>query len=208
MKRRLIILVLVLCLLVAPVLIFSSESHSMPPSFEGNPRSCGAPPCGVTFTNLVTGGALPYKSATWDFGDGNIEIGAVNYGDTITHCYGTTGVFDVMLTIEDAGGTVAYDTEFDYITVGDGSSNVDWSFCAPGFFPKHLPDFYYGSVVLADPVDVPSEVQGVYWYDCNAMEWKFWSPDAPGCTLTTLGGGHTYDYMVSVIGPCDWEIPL
>ena len=83
-----------------------------------------------------------------------------------------------------------------------------WSLCAPGFFPKHLPDSYYGQIVLADLVDVSSEVQGVYWYNCNAMEWKFWAPGAPGCTLETLGGGHTYDYMVSVTGHCDWDIPL
>jgi len=85
-----------------------------------------------------------------------------------------------------------------------------WPFCAAGFFPQHLPDSYTEQVVLADldPGTIPGEVQGVYRYDCNAMEWKFWAPGAPGTTLTTLGGGHTYDYMVAVTGDCDWNIPL
>jgi len=56
-----------------------------------------------------------------------------------------------------------------------------WSFCAPGFFPKHLPDSYYGYSELAsiDLGTIPDEVQGVYWYDCNAVEWKFWAPGVP-----------------------------
>ena len=85
-----------------------------------------------------------------------------------------------------------------------------WSFCNPGFFPKHMPDSYTGEVVLGDlnPTTIPPEVQGVYWYDCSTSEWKFWAPGAPGTTLMSLGGGHTYDYMVSVTGSCDWEVPL
>jgi len=56
-----------------------------------------------------------------------------------------------------------------------------WSFCTPGFFPKHLPDSYYGYSELAsiDLGTIPDEVQGVYWYDCNAVEWKFWAPGVP-----------------------------
>ena len=83
-----------------------------------------------------------------------------------------------------------------------------WAFCSSGFFPKHLSDSYYESVQLGDLTDVPSDVQGVYWYDCATLQWKFWAPGAPGCTLTTLGGGHTYDYMVAVTSSCNWEVPL
>jgi hypothetical protein len=83
-----------------------------------------------------------------------------------------------------------------------------WAFCSSGFFPKHLSDSFYGSVQLGNLADVPSEVQGVYWYDCATLQWKFWAPGAPGCTLTTGGGGHTYDYMVAVTGVCMWEVPL
>jgi hypothetical protein len=92
--------------------------------------------------------------------------------------------------------------------IGAAADTHTWAFCSSGFFPKHLSDSYYGSVQLGDLADVPSDVQGVYWYDCNAMEWKFWARGAPGCTLTTLGGGHTYDYMVTVTGSCNWEVPL
>ena len=84
----------------------------------------------------------------------------------------------------------------------------NWSSCSSGFFPQHLSDSYNGQVVLADLVNVPSEVQGLYWYDCSTSDWKFWAPGVPGTTLTTLGGGHTYDYMVSATGSYDWEIPL
>ena len=89
-----------------------------------------------------------------------------------------------------------------------GSVSTAWTFYVAGFLPKHLPDSYYGQVVLNNLVDVPAEVQGVYWFDDDAGVWKFWAPGAPGCTLTTLGGGHTYDYMVAVSGPCEWDITL
>jgi len=88
------------------------------------------------------------------------------------------------------------------------AENHTWAFCSSGFFPKHLSDSFYGSVQLGDLADVPSDVQGVYWYDCSTSAWKFWAPGAPGCTLTILGGGHTYDYMVTVTGACEWEVPL
>ena len=100
-------------------------------------------------------------------------------------------------------------------TITLGISNIKasaesntWAFCSSGFFPKHLSDSYYESVQLGDLADVPAAVQGVYWYDCSTSGWKFWAPGAPGCTLTTLGGGHTYDYMVAVTGSCNWEVPL
>ena len=101
------------------------------------------------------------------------------------------------------------------VTIPLGITNIKasaethtWAFCSSGFFPKHLSDSYYESVQLGDLTDVPSAVQGVYWYDCATLQWKFWAPGAPGCTLTTLDGGHTYDYMVSVTGACTWEVPL
>ena len=89
-----------------------------------------------------------------------------------------------------------------------GSVSTAWTFYVAGFLPKHLPDSYYGQVVLDDLVDIPAEIQGVYWFDDAAGVWKFWAPGAPGTTLATLGGGHTYDYMLAVSGPCEWDIPL
>jgi len=90
------------------------------------------------------------------------------------------------------------------------SNTHTWPFCTAGFFPQHMPDSYNGEVVLGDlnPTTIPPEVQGVYWYDCSTSDWKFWAPGVPGTTLTTLEGGHTYDYMVTVTGDCNWDIPL
>ena len=109
--------------------------------------------------------------------------------------------------IEDIGG----DSSIDVTGTAPSPTPIPtWTFSNPGFFPKHLPDSYYGQLVLSniDLGTIPGEVQGVYWFDCIGMEWKFWAPGVPGTTLTTLGGGHTYDYMVAVTGNCDWEIPL
>jgi len=85
----------------------------------------------------------------------------------------------------------------------------NWRFSAAGFFPKHLPDSYNGEVVLADLdlADIPAQVQGVWWWDDAALEWKFWVPGVGG-GLMTLGGGHTFDYVVLVAGACDWVIPI
>lgn len=91
-------------------------------------------------------------------------------------------------------------------TTEAASATHTWVFSSAGFFPKHLSDSYIGNVLLTDLLDVPSEVQGIYTYDGN--DWLFWAPGAPGCTLATIGGGHTYDYLVSATGPCEWEMLL
>jgi hypothetical protein len=109
--------------------------------------------------------------------------------------------------------SVTYLDFFIDVSYGYGAPPDDtqtWPFCTAGFYPQHIPDSYLGEVVLDDlnPSAIPPEVQGVYWYDCSTSNWKFWAPGVPGTTLTTLGGGYTYDYMVSVTGDCDWEIPL
>ena len=180
------------------------------PAFEGFPRVCDTPPCSVTFTNLVSGGATPYQNAVWNFGDGTAPIEGVakNGGETLTHTYTISGAFDVTLQVWDAEGTTASVIEVDYITVNENTNIHIWNFSTDGFFPKHLLDAYTGQVVLANLADVPPEVQGVYWWDDNTLEWRFWAPGAPGTMLATLGGGHSYDYMVSVSGPCAWDIPL
>ena len=84
-----------------------------------------------------------------------------------------------------------------------------WTFTAAGFFPKHLPDAYTGTVVLPDLdlATIPDEIQGVWWYDDDAGEWIFWVPGVGG-DLATLKGGLEADYRVLVSGACDWTIPL
>jgi hypothetical protein len=94
------------------------------------------------------------------------------------------------------------------VKVKASSETHTFNFVVPCCFPKHLPDDFTGSVIVAGLPNVPSEVQGVYWYDCDSMGWKFWAPGAPGCTLANLGGGHTYDYQVAVTDDCDWSVPL
>jgi len=106
---------------------------------------------------------------------------------------------------------LVYETMASEVEPTSSTTTWTWSFGGDGFHYRHLPDAYVGQVIL-DDIDtstMPYEVQGVFWYDCDAMEWKFWAPGAPGCTLDTLGGGHTFDYFVMVAyGACDWEIPI
>jgi PKD repeat protein len=174
--------------------------------------------CSVEFTNMTEGATTPYKYATWDFGDGTTPVQQsgldAQAGKTITHQYAKAGLFDVTLTMEDAEGVVAYQIEFDYISVGEGDWEGDtttWSFDGPGCFPKHLPDNYFGSVPLGSLTTsgsnaVSSEVQGVYYN--NEGTWEFWAPGAPNTTLDNLVGGLFADYMTCVTGATDWVIPL
>ena len=90
-----------------------------------------------------------------------------------------------------------------------GHYKVDWSgthlghqhneatIIAAGFFPRHLPDSYTGQVVLADLnlATIPAQVRGVRWHEDTNGECIFWVPSTGG-DLTTLGGGHMYNYMV------------
>jgi hypothetical protein len=126
---------------------------------------------------------------------------------------GPVEVDQLRFQMTNADQSVTYLEYFIDVSYGYGAplNNIrTWPFCTAGFFPKHMPDSFTSEVVLGDlnPTTVPPEVQGVYWYDCSNSGWKFWAPGAPGTTLTTLGGGHTYAYMVSVTGGCEWEIPL
>jgi PKD repeat protein len=181
------------------------------PDFEGVPRVCEeVEGCSVEFVNLTTGATKPYKHATWDFGDGTAPVvdQAIQNGQKVTHNYAKAGIFDVTLTMTDANDVVAYQIEFDYITVGEGGAGnaATWDFSGPGCFPKHLPDSFFGSVQLGSLTDVPPAVQGVYYNDAGT--WTFWAPDAPGTTLATLVGGLSADYLVCVTGVSSWDIPL
>lgn len=73
----------------------------------------------VTFENLTTGGVVPYNNAVWDFGDGTdlVQGVAIQYGETISHCYTQGGIFDVALHIWDAENTYGLLTKYGYICV-------------------------------------------------------------------------------------------
>jgi hypothetical protein len=183
------------------------------PDFIGIPRSCdNVEGCTVIFQNLTTGGTTPYKSATWNFGDGTDPVPVTaNPMANIPHTYEIPGIFDVTLTMKDADDVVAFQVELDYIEVGEGGEPpVDyhtWTFNFDGFVPRCLDEDYQGTTYLADldPATIPACVQGVYYEDGT-----FWAPDAPGTTLAYLGGSQDpLCYMISVIPtPCSWTIPL
>ena len=52
----------------------------------------------------------------------------------------------------------------------------------------------------------PAQVQGVWWYDGAAQEYRFWVPGVGG-DLSTMTG-QFYNYLVLVTGACAWTIPL
>jgi hypothetical protein len=83
-----------------------------------------------------------------------------------------------------------------------------WEFYKGGQVPRHIPDYYEGTVWLADldPATIPDDIQGVYWFNDFMGEWWFWGPGAPNCTLGKLVAGT--DYMVMVSAACVWRIPL
>jgi hypothetical protein len=83
-----------------------------------------------------------------------------------------------------------------------------WTFYGNGFEPKHLPDWFTGTVNLSTIDNMPIEIQGVYKFDDITSTWLFWCDGAPGTTLAVLEGGLVADYMVSHYGACEWEIPL
>ena len=88
------------------------------------------------------------------------------------------------------------------------SGNHTWSFYDNGFSPKHLPDYFTGTVNLSNVIDVPWNIQGVYRFDDATSTWLFWCDGAPGTTLDVLEGGLVADYMVAHYGSCEWGIPL
>ena len=137
---------------------------------------------------------------------GTVQVWADNsrYGEALT--FKINGF--VANKLGPAAGVFGLTSQEVNLEAVSGSLSTDWTFYFAGFHPKHLPDSYYGQVVLDTLVDVPAEVQGVYWFDDAGSIWKFWAPGAPDCTLSTLGGGHSYDYMVTVTGHCEWTFAV
>jgi len=201
-----------------------------------NIHECGETICyspsSFSFSAIEDGASPAAKSLSiWNCGDGTMDWGVSdNAGwltlnpisgssagetDTVSLLVDTsgmsTGSYAATITLTAPGATNSPQTVPITLTIYPSSTITNtWAFDAAGCVPKHLPDSYTGQVVLAnlDLNTIPSEVQGVYWYDCAGHAWRFWAPGAPGTTLATLGGGQIYDYLVCVTGACEWEIPL
>ena len=56
----------------------------------------------ISFNNLSTAGNSPIQTSSWDFGDGNIDVGA---SPTTSHAYGSSGTFSVTLVVTNSYGT-------------------------------------------------------------------------------------------------------
>ena len=201
----LLVAALLVAVLPAPVVL----ADSTPILCWGEVELDGAPaPVGTVITIHIgadtapSGTGMVTKAGQY----GAIQVWADNsrYGQALT--YKVNGFAASKLGPDP--GVFSLANQVVNLEVVSGSVSTTWTFYVAGFQPRHLPDSYYGQVLLDNLVDVPVEVQAVYWFDDSAGEWKFWAPGAPGCTLFTLGGGHTYDYMVVVSGPCEWDIPL
>jgi len=126
--------------------------------------------------------------------------------------YGTPLVYKVdgVIAVKNGPdpGVFGLENQIVDLAVMSGPMVKVWEFGAPGFYPRHLPDAYFGEVVLADLEDVPWQIQGVYKFDDDLGVWLFWAPGAPGLTLAALQGGAWADYMVATVGACQWEIEL
>ncbi|HQP03295.1 MAG TPA: PKD domain-containing protein [Bacteroidales bacterium] len=91
-------------------LVSVSDTPSI--AFVAFPLSYCHPPLLVNFqSNVVTNFNLPY-TAIWDFGDGG-----TGSGQTTTHTYTTSNVFDVKLTAIDSYGCSNNRTYYDYINI-------------------------------------------------------------------------------------------
>ena len=202
-------LYLIAALLVAALTAPAVLADTTPMLCWGDIELDGAQaPVGTTITIYLGADTSPSGSGTvtipGQYGAIQVWADESRYGEALT--YKVNGFAATKLG-PDVGVFSLANQDVDLEAVS-GPLSTAWTFYVAGFLPKHLPDSYYGQVVLDELVDVPAEIQGVYWFDNTAGAWKFWAPGAPGCTLMILGGGHTYDYMVAVSSPCEWDIPL
>jgi PKD repeat protein len=67
----------------------------------------------TTFTDTTTSGVKPYYSWDWDFGDGTAHSSAQN----ATHHYGSTGTYNVTLTVTDSDSPPNSDSQSYNVTV-------------------------------------------------------------------------------------------
>src|SRR2546430_1467991 len=75
----------------------------------------GSAPLVVSFTGGAQGGHPPY-SYSWNFGDGS----PISTVQNPTHIFGSSGSYDVVLTVTDAGGNHAVSSTL--VQIGGGTS--------------------------------------------------------------------------------------
>ena len=209
-------LFLVVALLVAALPAPAVQADSTPMLCWGDVNLDGAPaPVGTTIDIFVGNDTKPSGSGTVTAGGkyGSLPVWADNsrYGEALTYkVNGFVASVNKVLRPCDIVDTPVFGLCSQDVSLEAfaGSLSATWKFSAGGMFPSHLPDSYYGQVVLDNLVGVPDEVQGVYWFDDSVSVWKFWAPGAPGTMLDTLVGGLYADYAVTVTGSCEWDIPL
>jgi hypothetical protein len=208
----LVVAVLLLAVLPTPMVM----ADSTPMLCWGDVNLDGAPaPVGTTIDIFIGADTEPSGSGTvtagGKYGSFPVSADSSRYGEALTYkVNGFVASVDKVIRPCDTVNTPVFglcnqDVNLEAFA---GSLSATWKFSAGGLFPRHLPDSYYGQVVLDNLVDVPAEVQGVYWFDDVVGVWKFWAPGAPGTTLDTLVGGLFADYAVTVTGSCEWDIPL
>ena len=104
----------------------------------------------VTFTNLTTGGMLPYAQAVWDLGDGTPQLVIDGSNDDVmadvTHAYRDPGAYPVSLAMTDSTATTSSETKHYYITVKEARTAlalriIDPKTIAPGGTVEVTVDF-------------------------------------------------------------------
>lgn len=83
--------------------------------FAGNRYGCIQPCHNVSFTNTTIPGESPVVQYVWDFGDGSLPQQSYN----ATHCFSTTGAFDVTLVALDSNGCQTSKVANDYVVIGN-----------------------------------------------------------------------------------------
>jgi gliding motility-associated-like protein len=72
----------------------------------------GCPPLCIDFDDIVLPGTLSISDYSWNFGDGALT----NFNDP-THCYTSSGLFDLNLSVTYSNGCVRELTKEDYINI-------------------------------------------------------------------------------------------
>jgi gliding motility-associated-like protein len=96
----------------------------------------GCPPLCIDFDDIIVAGGLSVTNYNWSFGDG----AQTNFVDP-THCYTTSGLYDVGLNVNYSNGCVRSFVKSDYITI------------------YNLPLANFTTNISSDPEQIDSDVE-------------------------------------------------